>query len=68
MAALYPLRKVGQPENVAKAIAFLASSESSFSTGTLFPLDGGSHLNVRLTAEIDTKEVVSSKKYDYPLK
>ncbi|KAF6017522.1 hypothetical protein EB796_024169 [Bugula neritina] len=47
-AALYPLRKVGQPEEVAKAIAFLASSESSFTTGVILQLDGGVQLNTKV--------------------
>ena len=37
----YPLRRPGEPEDVAKAIAFLASDDSSFGTGVNFKLDGG---------------------------
>jgi NAD(P)-dependent dehydrogenase (short-subunit alcohol dehydrogenase family) len=37
----YPLRRPGEPEDVAKAIAFLASNDSSFATGVNFKLDGG---------------------------
>ncbi|KAF6026208.1 hypothetical protein EB796_015477 [Bugula neritina] len=48
VATIYPLRKVGQPEEVAKAIAFLASSESSFSTGVLLECDGGVHMNTKV--------------------
>jgi NAD(P)-dependent dehydrogenase (short-subunit alcohol dehydrogenase family) len=32
---------MGAPEEVAKAILFLASDESSFITGTALPVDGG---------------------------
>jgi len=39
---------VGQPEEVAKAIAFLASSESSFTTGVLLECDGGVHMNTKV--------------------
>lgn len=36
-----PLGRVGQPEEVASVIAFLASSEASFITGTAVTIDGG---------------------------
>lgn len=37
----YPLRRPGEPEDVAKAIAFLASDDASFGTGVNLKLDGG---------------------------
>lgn len=37
----YPLRRVGEPNDVAKSIAFLASDEADFITGNLFHVDGG---------------------------
>jgi NAD(P)-dependent dehydrogenase (short-subunit alcohol dehydrogenase family) len=36
-----PMRRLGRPEEVAALIAFLASEECSFSTGTVFDLSGG---------------------------
>ncbi|XP_065056982.1 uncharacterized oxidoreductase MexAM1_META1p0182-like [Rhopilema esculentum] len=39
----HPLGRIGSPEDVAAAIAFLASDQSSFVTGALFPVDGGRH-------------------------
>mgnify|MGYP001456112376 CR=1 FL=1 len=36
-----PLGKVGQPEDIAAAYAFLASNEASFITGTVLSVDGG---------------------------
>lgn len=41
MAALHPLGHVGQPLDVAHAVAFLLSAESAFITGTVLPVDGG---------------------------
>jgi NAD(P)-dependent dehydrogenase (short-subunit alcohol dehydrogenase family) len=41
LAKWYPLRRVGQPEDVAKAALFLASDESSWITGAILPVDGG---------------------------
>jgi glucose 1-dehydrogenase len=36
-----PLRRLGQPKDVASIVAFLASSESDYVTGTTFFVDGG---------------------------
>ncbi|MFF0773140.1 SDR family NAD(P)-dependent oxidoreductase [Nonomuraea wenchangensis] len=41
MAALHPLGHVGQPLDVAHAVAFLLSAESAFITGAVLPVDGG---------------------------
>jgi NAD(P)-dependent dehydrogenase (short-subunit alcohol dehydrogenase family) len=37
----YPLGRLGRPEDVAHAIAFLASDEAGFITGTTLVVDGG---------------------------
>lgn len=37
-----PLKRVATPEEVAKAIAYLASHEARFITGVALPMDGGS--------------------------
>ena len=43
----YPLRRVGEPEDVAKAIAFIASNDASFVTGITLPIDGaGMYVNM----------------------
>ena len=41
MGSMHPLGRVGQPEEVAKAVTFLASDEASFITGVALPVDGG---------------------------
>ncbi len=39
--ASFPIPRVGQPEEIAKLMVFLASDDSSFSTGAEFIADGG---------------------------
>jgi NAD(P)-dependent dehydrogenase (short-subunit alcohol dehydrogenase family) len=41
MAILHPLERLGEPEEIAAAAAFLLSSESSFITGQSIAVDGG---------------------------
>ncbi|MCU6599009.1 SDR family oxidoreductase [Peribacillus frigoritolerans] len=41
LAKSIPLRRLGKPEDIANLVAFLASDESSFITGTEMIIDGG---------------------------
>ncbi len=41
LARMLPLGRVGEPEDVAAAVAFLASSEASWITGINLPVEGG---------------------------
>ena len=36
-----PMGRIGKPEEIAQSIVFLLSDESSFTTGSLFAVDGG---------------------------
>lgn len=40
-SAILPVRRVGQPEDIAAAVAFMASEEASFITGQVLYVDGG---------------------------
>ena len=41
MLGLYPLGRVGEPEDIAAAVAFLASADAAWVTGHTLPVDGG---------------------------
>ncbi len=41
LAPMYPLGRVGEPEDVAGAVAFLASTDAAWVTGHTLPVDGG---------------------------
>ena len=41
MIEKHPIGRIGQPEEVASTIAFLASEDASFMTGLAIPVDGG---------------------------
>jgi NAD(P)-dependent dehydrogenase (short-subunit alcohol dehydrogenase family) len=41
MSQSEPVKRIGQPEEVAEAVLWLASKAASFVTGVAFPVDGG---------------------------
>jgi NAD(P)-dependent dehydrogenase (short-subunit alcohol dehydrogenase family) len=41
LIAMTPMQRIGRPEEIASAVLFLASDESSYITGIDLPVDGG---------------------------
>lgn len=52
-ARAHPIGRVGAPEEVGRLVAFLASDDSSFITGTACPVDGGMHSSFGGLAQAD---------------
>jgi hypothetical protein len=51
VAAMHPLGRVGQPEDIARMVVFLCSEESSFTTGATMVVDGGLTIGVRVVED-----------------
>jgi NAD(P)-dependent dehydrogenase (short-subunit alcohol dehydrogenase family) len=41
LAEEIPLRRIGKPEEIARAAVYLAGEDSGYVTGTSLPVDGG---------------------------
>jgi NAD(P)-dependent dehydrogenase (short-subunit alcohol dehydrogenase family) len=41
LAAVHPMKRFGQPHEIASAVLWLLSDEASFATGAAYPVDGG---------------------------
>jgi NAD(P)-dependent dehydrogenase (short-subunit alcohol dehydrogenase family) len=41
LVAAHPMGRLGQPEEIAELVAWLASDRASFVTGAYYPVDGG---------------------------
>lgn len=56
LAKWYPLGRVGEPEDVAKAALFLASDDAAWITGAVLPVDGGLMAgSYRMARELEAK-------------
>ena len=55
--AMTPLRRLGDPEDVARVIAFLASEEARFITGEVIVIDGG----LTLPLQVDVVDALEPK-------
>jgi len=47
ISGLIPLKRYGQPEDIAKVVVFLASDQSAYMTGQLLTVDGGLSLGAK---------------------
>ena len=56
-----PLNRMGTPEDIANAVAFFASDNSSYITGNIMEVSGGYHLGTPQYADFVGRKVVEGK-------
>ena len=56
LAGRVPLRRLGQPEDIAGAVTFFATPDSAFVTGQVLPVDGGLIMNATGKAYMTPEE------------
>lgn len=56
-----PLNRMGNPEDIANAVAFFASEDSSYVTGQIMEVSGGYHLGTPQYADFVGRAVVNKK-------
>ena len=56
LAGRVPMRRLGQPEDIAGAVTFFATSDSAFVTGQVLPVDGGLIMNAPARAYLSPEE------------
>jgi NAD(P)-dependent dehydrogenase (short-subunit alcohol dehydrogenase family) len=61
----YPLRRVGLPDDIANAVAFLCSSEASFITAHALAVDGG--MTVQLQEDLTVRIAAYAREHDFDL-
>lgn len=59
-ARAQPVKRAGQPEDIAAAIAFLLSDDASFITGTSLLVDGGLTLGTRASWDPDAPSMLTA--------
>lgn len=57
-----PLNRMGTPEDIANAVSFFASDESSYITGHLMEISGGYHIGTPMYADALGRKVVENNK------
>ncbi len=54
----YPVRRTGEPEDIANAVGFLCSNEASFITGQVLAVDGGMTIQLQENIVMDSKDYI----------
>lgn len=54
----YPVRRTGEPADIANAIAFLCSPDASFITGVILPVDGGLSIQLQENIVMNVKDYI----------